>query len=128
MTTASSKVVERAIMPQELAKADEVLLTGSAAEVTPVGEIIGQRLPYTLAIALVCHLLATGIGVSLGIVAAMNQHRLGDTMASVLAFLGMTIPRFLMALIILYWLGAPLGVYAGDGWGEAYTGYILSAA
>ena len=39
MTAASSKVVERAIMPQELGKADEVFLTGSAAEVTPVGEI-----------------------------------------------------------------------------------------
>ena len=29
-------------MPEELAKADEVFLTGSAAEVTPVGEIVGQ--------------------------------------------------------------------------------------
>jgi branched-chain amino acid aminotransferase len=33
------KVVERAIMPEELAKADEVFITGSAAEVTPVGEL-----------------------------------------------------------------------------------------
>ncbi|MSP67268.1 MAG: branched-chain amino acid aminotransferase [Alphaproteobacteria bacterium] len=32
-------VVERAIMPEELAKADEVFLTGTAAEVTPVREI-----------------------------------------------------------------------------------------
>jgi branched-chain amino acid aminotransferase len=36
------KVVERAIMPAELAKADEVFLTGSAAEVTPVGEVAGE--------------------------------------------------------------------------------------
>src|SRR5437870_5207375 len=35
------KVVERAILPQELATADEMFLTGSAAEVTPVGEIEG---------------------------------------------------------------------------------------
>jgi len=33
------KVVERAIMPGELAKTDEVFLVGTAAEVTPVGQI-----------------------------------------------------------------------------------------
>lgn len=33
------KVVERAIMPDELAKTDEVFLVGTAAEVTPVGEV-----------------------------------------------------------------------------------------
>jgi len=33
------KVVERVIMPDELAKAQEVFLTGSAAEITPVREI-----------------------------------------------------------------------------------------
>lgn len=33
------KVVERAVMPDELAKADEVFICGTAAEVTPVGEI-----------------------------------------------------------------------------------------
>ena len=33
------KVVERAIMPEELAKTDEVFIVGTAAEVTPVGEV-----------------------------------------------------------------------------------------
>jgi len=37
------KVVERAIMPEELKRTQEVFLTGSAAEVTPVGEIEGRR-------------------------------------------------------------------------------------
>ena len=33
------EIIERAIMPNELSSATEVFLTGTAAEVTPVGEI-----------------------------------------------------------------------------------------
>lgn len=33
------EIVERAIMPDELSKADEIFVTGTAAEVTPVGQI-----------------------------------------------------------------------------------------
>ncbi|MEF2071284.1 ABC transporter permease [Consotaella aegiceratis] len=70
----------------------------------PAADVIGERLWWTLGIAIACHLLATVIGVSLGIFAAVNQHRLGDTAATVFAFLGMTIPRFFMALVVLYFL------------------------
>ena len=51
------KVVERAIMPNELAKADEVFLTGSAAEVTPVGEIIGEGGHYRFTPGTICRLM-----------------------------------------------------------------------
>jgi branched-chain amino acid aminotransferase len=37
------KVIERAIMPEEMAKASECFLTGTAAEITPVGEIDTYR-------------------------------------------------------------------------------------
>ncbi len=36
------EVIERAIMPDELAKTQEIFITGTAAEVTPVGEIDGR--------------------------------------------------------------------------------------
>ncbi|HEY2540770.1 MAG TPA: branched-chain amino acid aminotransferase [Stellaceae bacterium] len=51
------KVIERAIMPEELAKADEVFLTGSAAEVTPVAEIIGDRAQYRFTPGAICRLM-----------------------------------------------------------------------
>lgn len=47
------KVVERAIMPDELGRAQEVFLTGTAAEITPVGEIDRYRFtPGTITKAL----------------------------------------------------------------------------
>ena len=51
------RVVERAIMPEELAKADEVFLTGSAAEVTPVGAVIGERGHYRFTPGTICRLM-----------------------------------------------------------------------
>ena len=68
----------------------------------PVGDVISDRLPRTLMLALFCHLLATVVGVTLGIVAATRQYSWVDTSLSFFAFLGSTIPRFLLALVVLY--------------------------
>jgi peptide/nickel transport system permease protein len=74
-----------------------------------VGELIAERLPRTLVLALAAHLISTLVGVFLGIYAATHQYSLGDNLATVLAFLGTSIPRFFLALIILYWLAFKIG-------------------
>ena len=95
----------------------------------PVSDVVWSRLPATLALALVSHLLATLIGVSMGILAATRQHSWLDTVFSFIAFLGMTIPRFLLAIVILYILVFKLDVrevssfysprYSGAEWSLA---------
>ena len=86
----------------------------------PVSEMLGDRLPRTLAIALICHFFATTIGVFIGIYAAKNQNKLGDNVATIFAFLGMTIPRFFLALLIMYWLAIVLN---SDNTGSMYSPY-----
>jgi peptide/nickel transport system permease protein len=76
----------------------------------PVSAVVMQRLPPTIMIALACHLLATGIGITLGTIAATRQYSWVDTLFGVISFLGMTIPRFLLALIIIYILAFRLNV------------------
>ncbi len=89
----------------------------------PVAEILAQRLPPTIAIALVCHLLATLIGVGFGILAATRQYTWVDTVLSFVSFMGMTIPRFLLALIILYILVFQLNVQEiGSFYSSRYGG------
>jgi branched-chain amino acid aminotransferase len=60
------KVVERAIQPNELAKADEVFLTGSAAEITPVGEIEGAIGHYRFTPGAICRLMIEDYDVATG--------------------------------------------------------------
>lgn len=74
-----------------------------------VGELIAERLPRTLALALASHLISTVIGLVIGIYAAKNQYKLGDTLATIFAFLGTSLPRFFVALVILYILAFKIG-------------------
>jgi peptide/nickel transport system permease protein len=67
-----------------------------------VNEVVTERLPRTILLALTCHLFASVLGISLGIIAATRQYSWADTLLGAISFLGMTIPRFLFALIIIY--------------------------
>ena len=89
----------------------------------PISEVVWQRLPVTMAIALTCHFLATIIGVGLGILAATRQYSWIDTLLSIVAFLGMTVPRFLMALIIIYILAFKLNVQELGSFYSSYYSY-----
>jgi len=70
----------------------------------PVTEVIGNRLPRSIGIAIITLIVGQFVGAVLGIYAAMNQYKLGDTLATIIAFLGIVIPKFVMALVILYFL------------------------
>ena len=76
----------------------------------PVGNVVAERLPATIILALVCHILASVLGIGLGIIAATRQYSWVDTGLGIISFLGMTIPRFLLAIIILYFLVFRLNV------------------
>ena len=75
-----------------------------------VGDVVAERLPRTLLLALTCHILASIFGITLGIVAATRQYSWIDTLFGIVSFLGMTVPRFLLAIIIIYILAFRLNV------------------
>ncbi|MBU6348944.1 MAG: ABC transporter permease [Chloroflexi bacterium] len=67
-----------------------------------VGELIWERLPRTLLLALSAHFISTVFGLLIGIYAATHKYSLGDNLAAVLAFIGTSVPRFFMALVLVY--------------------------
>ena len=68
----------------------------------PVADIVAERLPATIALALVCHLLSSLLGMGLGVLAATRAGTWVDSLVNMVAFLGTTTPRFLLALVALY--------------------------
>jgi peptide/nickel transport system permease protein len=67
-----------------------------------VGELIAERLPKTLLLALLCHLISTVVGVGLGIFVAPRKYGFWDNLTAVLAFIFTSVPRFSIAIVILY--------------------------
>ena len=82
----------------------------------PIGQSIAERLPRTMLLSGITLLLSFGIGVPLGVIAAVNQNKWQDSLCMVLALVGVSMPNFWLALLLvilfavkLQWLPA-LGI------------------
>jgi oligopeptide transport system permease protein len=72
-----------------------------------VTELIGQGFPVTLQLGVIAMVLALGIGIPLGIFAALRHNSAADHAAMSLAVAGIAIPSF----VVLPFLGLLFGVY-----------------
>jgi peptide/nickel transport system permease protein len=79
----------------------------SASE--PVADLLKRRFPATVELALFTIIPIIGIGVWLGIKAAVNHNKLIDQLARIFAILGHSLPSFIFALLALMIFYANLG-------------------
>jgi peptide/nickel transport system permease protein len=68
----------------------------------PVTDLIGQRLLFTIVISIGALLLTWSIAFPVGIYSAVKKYTIGDYILTFIAFLGLAIPEFMIALILLY--------------------------
>jgi len=78
-----------------------------------VTEVLLEALPGTLLLALAAMLLATVMGVLLGILAAVKQNTWMDTSAVFASVLGISAPAFFMGIVLAYLFGFVLSGYTG---------------
>lgn len=67
----------------------------------PVMEVLRQRLPVTLELALLATLIGMGIGVPAGIVAAIRQYSIADQVSTAVSMLGLSTPDFWLATLLV---------------------------
>ena len=68
----------------------------------PVTEVIGDRLWLTMVVSFSALFLTWMIALPIGIYSAVRQYSIGDYAFTMLGFIGLAIPNFLLALILMY--------------------------
>jgi len=76
---------------------------------TGVWNLIRDRIWYTVLLGACSIVIMVALAIPIGIYSATHQYSIGDTALSAIAFLGLSVPGFLLALIWIYVGGILLG-------------------
>jgi peptide/nickel transport system permease protein len=68
----------------------------------PVQEVIGDRLALTMVVSIVALLFTWGLALPIGIYSAVRQYSIADYVFTFIGFIGLAVPNFLLALLVLY--------------------------
>jgi len=81
----------------------------SFKQLKPVSEVIGSMIAPTLALSSLSLLFSLLVGIPAGIVSATKQYTLADNSLTVLSLVGISMPSFFFALILLKYFSVDLG-------------------
>ncbi|HKY42177.1 MAG TPA: ABC transporter permease [Pyrinomonadaceae bacterium] len=81
----------------------------------PVKDLILERYPATIELAIFAMLVAIVIAIPLGVIAGTNRGTLIDNAASVVALLGISLPSFVIGPMLVYIFAVQLGWLAPSG-------------
>jgi peptide/nickel transport system permease protein len=79
----------------------------------PVSYLINDRLPFTIALSVLTLGVTYALAIPIGIFSATHQYSLWDYVFIVAGFIGLAVPNFLLALVMMYFLLTKFGVSPG---------------
>jgi peptide/nickel transport system permease protein len=79
----------------------------------PVTEVIGDRLWLTVLLSLGAIVVTWGLALPIGVYSAVRQYSVGDYVFTFIGFIGLAIPNFLLALIVMYFGSRLFGLNVG---------------
>ncbi|WP_293860870.1 ABC transporter permease [uncultured Alsobacter sp.] len=79
----------------------------------PVSKLIWERMGSTLLISILSLVFVWVVSFPIGLYSAVKRHSIGDHVFTLIGFLGLAIPNFILALVLMYvafaWLGQSVG-------------------
>jgi peptide/nickel transport system permease protein len=94
----------------------------------PVSELIWERMALTLLLTFSTLLATWGIALPIGVFSAVRKYSIGDYIATFFSFLGLAIPSFLLALVLMYIAAVKFGQEVGGLFSEQYVNAPWSVA
>lgn len=85
----------------------------------PVSSLIGARLGASAQLGLQALIVGIILGIIIGSIAAVNQGTWIDSTATIVSIIGKSVPNFVLAVLLQYYIGLKLGWFPIAGWGEA---------
>ena len=87
-----------------------------------VNDMITEGFPVSLVLGIEAMILAIGFGVLLGVISSLYHNKLPDYVSTVIAILGISVPSFILAGLLQYYLSFKAGWFPVTGWkGFIYT-------
>lgn len=86
----------------------------------PVSDLIAERLPLTIIISIVTLGFTYGVAVPMGIYSGLRQYSGGDYVVTALGFIGLAVPNFLLALMLMFFFFKYLGWSPGGLFSTEY--------
>ena len=90
-----------------------------------VGAELLARLPRTIALGVSSMVLTLLVGTPLGIMAAVYQNRMPDRICMVIAMIGVSMPTFWLALMLVIVFAVNLGILPAQGINSGIRSYII---
>ncbi len=92
----------------------------------PVADEVFSRFPYTLKLSLVATVVSIALAIPLGIIAAVKQNTVIDNVSMFVALIGISMPMFWLALLLMLLFSLKLGWFPVSG-AASWQSYILPA-
>ena len=86
----------------------------------PVGDLIWERMALTLLLTLSALLVTWGVALPVGVFSAVKKYSIADYLVTGISFLGLAIPSFLLALVLMYVAAVHFGQSVGGLFSEQY--------
>jgi peptide/nickel transport system permease protein len=93
-----------------------------------VGELLAKRIPVSAQLGLAALIISVGLGIPLGLFAALKQGTGWDTVAVAFTLLGQSLPVFLTAPVLLIVFALKLDILPTHGWGGFFSANIILPA